>query len=347
VQRDAALLSREHDVTVVHLVEPRLLGPDDAMQEHSDGVRIERVAWSRTSLSGVRSLRRRIRALLAESDVLHTHAFQALLPLTGLRIPVPWVHSEHWSGIGDPRSLTRRGRAVLRATGRLLNRPDIVTAVSSLLAERVRDHRHRRPVMIVPSVVEPPERIVPFPPSDSDVRLVAVANLVDGKDPFLALAAVRELRARGMRPSLTWVGAGPLAGPLETELTQDDDVFLMGALDASGVAQALDDAHLFLLPTRGETLCLAALEALSHGRPVVIGANGGQRDYIVEANGRLVTERTAAAYADAVQDILAADLDPASVAATISDRYSPEAVAAGYLAAYADARHSRALPPVQ
>jgi glycosyltransferase involved in cell wall biosynthesis len=79
----------------------------------------------------------------------------------------------------------------------------------------------------------------------------------------------------------------------------------------------------------------------------VIGANGGQRDYIVEANGRLVTERTAAAYADAVQDILAADLDPASVAATISDRYSPEAVAAGYLAAYADARHSRALPPVQ
>lgn len=340
VERDAALLSEIHDVRVVHLVDPALLSDAESSDAESSarGFTVERIPWSRGSIRDLLSVGRRLRSLMSDADVLHTHAFQALLPLAVRRVPVPWVHSEHWSGIGDPGSLTPRGRAVLRATGRLLRRPDIVTAVSSHLADRIRVFR-KGPIRIVPSVVSPASVLID-PPGDPDlIRLVAVGNLVDGKDPLLALATVRMLGERGRRARLVWVGDGPLREALEAAAEGTSDLTLAGVQDARGVARALDEADLFLLPTRGETLCLAALEAITHGRPVVIGAHGGQRDYITSENGVLVSERSADAYASAVIDLWESrDARSAqSIAASVQDVYSPAAVRQGYTNAYREA----------
>src|SRR5690606_25874368 len=95
-------------------------------------------------------------------------------------------------------------------------------------------------------------------------------------------------------------------------------------------------AEVFLLPTRSETLCLSAIEAITHGRPVVIGANGGQRDYVNHDNGILVSERTPDAYADAVQAVAAAfeRLTADRVASTVRDRFTAERVRDLYEQAY-------------
>lgn len=334
VARDAALLSEVHDVHVVHLVDPALLADgDENSAEHP--FTLERVPWSRSSVRDTLSVGKRLRSRMAAADVLHTHAFQALLPLATRRVTVPWVHSEHWSGIGDPDSLSPRGRAVLRATGWLLRRPDVVTAVSSHLSERIKTFRSG-PIRIVPSVVSRADALVAPPEDPHHIRLVAVGNLVDGKDPLLALAAVHRLREQGHNASLVWVGDGPLRGALESESAHSTALTLTGSQDARGVARALDEADVFLLPTRGETLCLAALEAITHGRPVVIGSRGGQRDYISPENGRLVAERTPDAYARAILELWTSrrSRTPESIAATIRDEYSPEAVRRGYTDAF-------------
>ncbi|WP_435743821.1 glycosyltransferase [Microbacterium sp. PMB16] len=341
VERDATLLSEVHDVHVVHLVDPALFAADDAPTA-GRGFTLERIPWGRSSVPDLISVGRRLRALMSDADVLHTQAFQALLPLAGRRVRLPWVHSEHWSGIGDPSSLTPRGRAVLRITGRLLRRPGVVTAVSSHLADRIRTFR-RGPVRIVPSVV-PPALALVDPPHDPELlRLVAVGNLVDGKDPLLALATVRRLGELGQSASLVWVGDGSLRPVVEAAAEGSTDVTLLGVQDAAGVAKALDDADLFLLPTRGETLCLAALEAIAHGRAVVIGAHGGQRDYISEENGRLVSERSADAYARAVLELWhsSGSRTAQSISESVRDVYSPPAVRDGYTAAYQEAQALR------
>lgn len=283
---------------------------------------------------------RRIAPAIAWSEVVHTHAFSTLLPLAFRSVRRPWVHSEHWSGIADPSSLPPRGRTVLAATGSLLRRPDVVTAVSAYLAERVRAYRSG-PTVVVPSTVRE-AAIVPPPRDPVMPQLVSVGGLVPGKDPFLALETVRELRRRGLAARLTWVGDGPLRAPL-TEAIRDDDVALVGARDAEGVADALDAADIFVLPTKGETLCLSALEAIRHGRPVVIGGRGGPREYIESGNGRLVDEQTPHAYAEAIEDIWnrRAEFSPDGVAATISDRFTPAAVLRGYEDAYAMAMRTR------
>jgi glycosyltransferase involved in cell wall biosynthesis len=223
---------------------------------------------------------------------------------------------------------------VLRLTGRLLRRPDIVTAVSDHLAARVQAFR-RGPVIVVPPAVAPVTLVAP-PGDSATIRLVSVGGLVPGKDPFLALDIVRELHRREVGAELTWVGDGPLRAALESAAGPGDRLTLLGAQDDAGVARSLDSADVFLLPTRGETLCLSAVEAITHGRPVVIGSNGGQREFVSAANGRLVRPRTPASYADAILDVwaLRSTRDPAAIAASIGDRFQPEVVRAAYNEAY-------------
>jgi glycosyltransferase involved in cell wall biosynthesis len=341
VARDATVLAEGgDDVRVVHLVDPALLSDTEHVADEEYPYTVERIPWSRRSAGDLRAARRLLSERMADADVLHTHAFQSLLPLALSRVALPWVHSEHWSGIGNPSSLTPRGRIMLRVAGRLLRRPDVVTTVSEFLAERVRGFRSG-PVAVVPSVVEP-AGVLRRPDSSDEIRLVAVGNLVDGKDPLLAAATVHRLRELEHPTTLTWVGDGPLRATLEGAAAEIGGICVAGAQDAGGVAAALDESHIFLLPTKGETLCLAALEAISHGRPVVISANGGQRDYVTEANGRLVEDRSADAYARAVLDLWTTrnTRTPESIAATLDAAYTPEAVRQGYHRAYRRASSS-------
>ncbi|MBT2485399.1 MULTISPECIES: glycosyltransferase [unclassified Microbacterium] len=335
VRRDTELISTDHDVELVHLVDPSLLSEADLAADSRSAYPVHRVPMSPSRPTDLIAAWRRIRDLIPGFDVVHTHAFRALPPFLGHRVRKPWVHSEHWSGIGDPDSLTPRGRLVLRLTGPILRRPEIVTAVSNHLLSQVKRFRSG-PTMVVPSVVADAAPAGRTGQDPATLRLVSVGQLSDGKDPMLAVRTVEELRRRGVKTTLDWVGDGPLRPQIESLTEDDDGITLHGALDSTGVTTALNAADVFLLPTRGETLCLSALEAISHGRPVVIGSRGGQRDYITDDNGRLVDARTPEAYADAVVDIRQHldRLDPESVAATLRGRFSAAAVLAGYEHAY-------------
>ena len=346
VRRDAELVATTHDVHVVHLVDPGLLSSADleadAEAARAGAVPVTRIEMSRSDPFDLVRASRALRPLLAGADVVHTQAFPTLFAFAQRRIARPWVHTEHWSGIGDPASLSPRGRAVMRVSAPLLRRPDVVTAVSTHLADQVRAHRGGRPVLVVPSIV-PSATLVPPPREPEIVRLVGVGGLHDGKDPLLALRTVQELRRQGVRASLTWAGDGPLRTVLEDAVGPDDQLDLLGHVDATGVAAALDSADIFILPTRGETLCLSAVEAITHGRPVVLGSRGGQRDFVSSDNGVLVEERSPAAYAAAVVGLWSRrdELTPARVAATIGDRFQGPQVLKGYESAYEDAIAAR------
>lgn len=344
MERDARLMSAEHEVEVAHLVDPSLLGEADRDADARSDLRVHRVPMGRIDPFAPLRAWRKLRPLIDSVDLVHSHAFQSLLPFAWHPVRRPWVHSEHWSGVAHPETFTAQHRVVFTLTSRLLRRPDMVTAVSTYLLDRVRDHRDG-PTMIVPSVV-PSVEPAPVRHSPETLRLVTVANLVDGKDPVLAVETVDELRRRGVAATLRWAGDGPLRSAVQERIGEGSPVTLLGALDRTGVAAELDAAEIFLLPTKSETLCLSAIEAISHGRPVVIGARGGQRDYVTADNGVLVAERTPQAYADAVMGV-AADFDrlqPDEVAATVRGRFTPDRVRELYESAYAQAiagaRHS-------
>jgi glycosyltransferase involved in cell wall biosynthesis len=274
------------------------------------------------------------------ADVMHSMAMESLLVAAATRRRgVPWVHSEHSSNVTDPPAgLVGRYVTGLR---RALRQPLLVTAVSAFLADGVTGTGRTGPTSVVPNVVE-----VPAPRSarraPDEPLLVAVGALVASKRPMLALSTLAELRARGIPARLTWVGAGPLAESFDEGAAR---------LGLSGVAQRhpfcppeeyaglLRDADVFFLPTAFETFCVSAAEAIASGVPAVVGARGGQRDFVGPANGRLVDSGSPGDYAEAIAEVLAADpaLPSETSVAEVRRAFSPVAVADAFLGAYRDA----------
>ncbi|WP_083259569.1 glycosyltransferase [Cellulosimicrobium cellulans] len=344
VEKDVHVLARDHSVEVVHLVSPHLHdgGPPTVLR---DGVTVHRVVMSTQRPGDVVRARLELQPLLDRAELVHSMAFSTLLPL-GLRRPsAPWVHTEHWSGLSNPTSLPIAWRTALPALRRLLARPDAVTAVCEYLARPVRAVRPG-PTSVVPCLVPSPDVVPPRPPREDVLRLVAVGGLVERKGPDVAVEALAVLRDRGRLAELTWVGSGPLRDSVlarAERLEVADRVHLVGNLDAAGVSEALARADLFVLPTQAENFCVAAAEALVHGRPVVVGSNGGQGEYIDPRVGQLVRRHDPEAYADAVLgvDERTMDLPASSIAATVGDRFSARTLSEGYARAYEVARQDR------
>ena len=347
VDKDVRAIAQHDDVEIVHLVAPHLAdrstveaGGADTVDR--DGITVRRFVMSPQRPDHAAAARRALGPLIERSDLVHTMAFPTLLPFAVRRPDRPWVHTEHWSGLTTPSTLPVAWRVALPALTQLLRRPDVVTAVCDYLARPVRAVR-RGPTTLVPCIVPPVQDLVPRRPlGGRPLELVGVGGLVDRKDPLLAVEVVAELGRRGLDTRLTWAGSGPLrddALALASRLGVSDRVTLLGSVDTAGVGEALDAADLFFLPTKADNFCVSAAEALVHGRPVVVGATGGQGEYIEPRVGELVAEQTVGAYAAAVERVAAATagLSADAVAGTIGARFSAETVQRGYADAYTQA----------
>ncbi|MGW9156573.1 MULTISPECIES: glycosyltransferase [unclassified Microbacterium] len=339
VADDVQLLSASHEVVVLHLAPPGQVR--DARTDRVDGVTIVRVPMSPSRPDQLLRVGPVIRRHLADADVLHTMALSSLLPFSPIRVRIPWVHTEHWSGLIAPETVPAAMRATLPLTERGLARPDVVVAVSDLLAARIAAIR-RGPVVVIPNHVESPAEPAPPRSRTAAVRLIAVGGLVPHKGPLLAVSALAELRRRGVDASLTWLGDGPLRAEVSAAAERAgvaEHLRLAGAVAKAEVTSALQQSDVFLLPTESETFGVAIAEALVAGVPVVVGARGAQSAFVDEPDGALVTERTPTAYADAVQRIveLNSDRTPEQIGADARERFSPSTRADAYLTAYAQA----------
>lgn len=327
VARDVAALAVDHDVRVLHLVAP---SHDDGVRRTSyRGVPVERMVMDPRRPDHLVRACMRLRRLASDVDLLHSVAISSLLPMAWWKPRVRWVHTEHWSGLLAPDTLSAGVRLARPLAARLLSRPDVVTVVSEHLAGGVRAFRSR-PVVVVPNIVTGPEVPAPRRPDPAPLRLVSVGGLVPRKGPLLAVRAVAELRRRGVDASLTWVGEGPQRAEVKAEVERTATtgaVHLAGAVPPEQLSGYYATADLFLLPTSAETFCVAAAEALAHGRPVVVGDSGGPAEFVAPPTGELVRGTDPVGYADAVQRVLhsASGLSAAQVAAGVRRRYSAEA----------------------
>lgn len=340
VQRDVSLLAREHDVTVLHLVAPAL--QRSASTTVQDGVTVRRLPMATSNPVDIARASRLIGRLLGGADLLHTMALSALLPFALLGVRIPWVHTEHWSGIVAPETTPPAMRMTLPLSTRLLAKPDVVVAVSEYLAEHIRPLR-RGPVVVIPNFVMTPDAVSQRPAGPGPLRLVAVGGLIPRKGPDVAIAAVAELRRRGSEAHLRWIGDGPMRGELEAAVERGhlgNAVTFDGVQPPDAVASALADADIFVLPTSNETFGVSIAEALASGRSVVVGATGGQSEFVTGSNGVVVDGRDPAAWADAIESAVRADAGrtPEEIAATVRERFSEPARADAYRAAYATAR---------
>jgi phosphatidylinositol alpha-1,6-mannosyltransferase len=153
-------------------------------------------------------------------------------------------------------------------------------------------------------------------PRASRPTIVSVARLEERyKGHDVLIRALPLVRARVPGARLVLVGSGPLA-PAYARLADSLDVAasveFAGPLDDAARDAALDEAHVFAMPSRlarhggGEGFGIVYLEAAVHGLPVVAGNVAGAVDAVVDGRtGLLVDPTDHVAVADAISKLLA------------------------------------------
>ncbi|MBY0488999.1 MAG: glycosyltransferase [Gemmatimonadaceae bacterium] len=290
-----------------------------------------------------RATQHALRAAATAGDpytVVHAHWwFPAALALKGaLPAETPLVITMHGS---DVRLAEKKPVAhpLMRA---VLTSARVSTAVSSWLADAAHRIAPAAKIAIAPMPVD--DRLF-ADHADDDARhgVLFVGRLNAQKGLADLLEAMADARLATER--LTIVGEGPDRTALEQQAARlglTDRLTWLGVLTPSMLVARYREAAVVAMPSRNEGLGLVAVEAQLSGTPVVAYAEGGLLDVVrPEHGGTLVTAGDRAALATALARLLH---DPAACVQAglqgrvfVQSRFTPDAVAARYLALYAEA----------
>ncbi|MFN8668503.1 MAG: glycosyltransferase [Gemmatimonadaceae bacterium] len=199
---------------------------------------------------------------------------------------IPTVYTEHvtldeWGGPRDAASV-----AVVREHA----------GVIACVSERSRDSLHATlgddvPVAVVRHVVEDAGP-VRTPACDGPLHLLCAARLKPYKGIDVLLHAVARARGAGADLQLTIAGDGPerqRLGELAYALGLRD-IHFMGAVAPAWVSTLMRDADVVVLPSRGEGLPVALVEAMACGRAVVATRSGGNAEVVRDGETGLLVD---------------------------------------------------------
>jgi alpha-1,6-mannosyltransferase len=140
-----------------------------------------------------------------------------------------------------------------------------------------------------------------------DLLLVHCGRLSPEKKPERSIQALRELLARGINARLVFVGSGPLHKKLYNS-TRDIPVTFWGYVaNKSLLAEMIASADISLAPGPIETFCLAALESLASGTPVVASNTSAVGEFLITEDGEkvgLTAANNGSAFADSIVELI-------------------------------------------
>jgi len=215
-----------------------------------------------------------------------------------------WRHSTRLYGRGARKLLSPFVDALDRYGVR---HADAVRALSLYTATLVKAERGQLPDAVFPTYTdlsvftERPVRALPELPTALFVGVLERYKNVDG-----LVEAWRRVEKRVPEARLVVVGKGPLRNEVERLAAElSGRVEAIGELPPEGIAAALDEATLLVLPSRHEGLGRVVIEAFARGRGVVASRAGGVLDLVDDGvQGLLVDPEDTVALADALVTVL-------------------------------------------
>jgi len=254
-----------------------------------------------------------------EFDIVHDHTGLLGLAL-GALLPTPLVHTVHGPVTGDPGELYER-------ISRLVPRPR-PCLVSLSLAQR-------RPLPGLPWIANVPNAIdlsgYPFEPHDGDYLLFLGRMSPDkGAD-----RAVRIAKDAGLPLKLAGKNAEPGERAYFDEHVRphlDGEVEFLGEVAHRDKVELLRKARATLFPIDWEEpFGLVMIESMACGTPVIASRRGSVPEVIQDGVDGIIVDDWSG-----IDDALerATKLDPEAMRRSVEERFAPERMVAGYVAAY-------------
>ena len=141
----------------------------------------------------------------------------------------------------------------------------------------------------------------------AEVLILHCGRMSKEKNPQNSILALKELLEAGVNARLIFVGMGPMFKSLKA-LSKDLPVTFMGYIvDRKMLAEVIASADVSIAPGPIETFCLAALESLASGTPVVASSTSAVGEFLLlntpEPVGA-VAENNPKSFAKAIQTVL-------------------------------------------
>jgi glycosyltransferase involved in cell wall biosynthesis len=225
-------------------------------------------------------------------------------------------------------------------------RPDVtLTAVSSLVAAQAVSALRGTRASTLPNGYDGAfwRAARPRSKEDGTVQIVTALRLQGRKRPLALVeafaTAARSIAGKGVDMRLTIAGDGPQRAAIERRVASlglEGKITLTGWQSREALRELYEAASLFVMPSRKEAFCIAALEARAAGLPVVAFAGTGIADFIRNnENGVLVQNDAALA-----ETLASLSLDPTRLARLVADtngldRYDWNALADEHVVLYA------------
>lgn len=140
-----------------------------------------------------------------------------------------------------------------------------------------------------------------------EILLVHCGRLSPEKKPERSIEALRELINRGVNARLIVVGTGPLYNKLYNS-SRDIPVTFWGYIaNKNLLAQIIASADISIAPGPIETFCLAALESLASGTPVVASETSAVGEFILAGHRDsvgIIAGNSGKEFADAIEILM-------------------------------------------
>jgi len=141
----------------------------------------------------------------------------------------------------------------------------------------------------------------------ADVLLVHCGRMSREKHPARSIDALKILLERGINARLIYVGIGPMYSELRDKSKKLPVTFLGYIADRERLAEILASADVSLAPGPIETFCLAALESLAAGTPVVASKTSAVGEFLLLNTSQpvgAVAGNTGYEFATAIEQVL-------------------------------------------
>lgn len=228
--------------------------------------------------------------LLVFGKLLHEDIHRGLARLGKRMILItPYRPAEMWAG--------------RRADDLLLNSFEAIVVQASSFEGDLRVIGYRGHIVTLPYL--PPEVSEPAPwPQAGPLQIGFLGRLVPDKNVKYLLAAFSRLGTMGTEACLHLYGDGPERDAMQSltaQLGLTELVRFHGSMRRDEIASAIDRCHIFAFSSSTEGQCLAALEILARGRPVVGTPVGAFPEFLESPLGCVAPLGNADAYAVALR----------------------------------------------
>jgi alpha-1,6-mannosyltransferase len=142
----------------------------------------------------------------------------------------------------------------------------------------------------------------------ADVLLLHCGRMSKEKNPQNSILALKELLAAGVNARLVYVGMGPMFKSLKETAKELPVTFMGYIVDRKMLAEIIASADVSIAPGPIETFCLAALESLASGTPVVASKTSAVGEFLLLGSSEpvgAVAENNPKSFAQAIQTVLA------------------------------------------